>query len=273
MPANRRLIDDPYARYFLRSPAFRLRVGTRPMARLTLGVFDRRYPGFMAIVLLRNRWYEEVLAEALRDGFSQVVLLGAGYDTTALRLDLGAARLFEVDAPPTQEAKRQAIREHGLEPSAQVTYVPCDFERDSLVARLREHGFDPALPSLIVWYGVSFFLSEDAVGHTISDVASLSAPGSRFLWDYLHRSVVDGTTQYVGAQRARAAVAKRGEPYTFGLTREGTEGLVQSHGFRTRDHVTIEDLGRRYGGERGVWCSTDDFVGIITAERAGRELP
>jgi methyltransferase (TIGR00027 family) len=268
MPAHRRLIDDPYARYFLRSRAFKLRTATPALARLTLSVFDRRYPGFMAIVLLRNRRYEEVLAAALRDGIMQVVLLGAGYDTTALRLDLGSATLFEVDAPPTQEAKRTAMARSALTTRASVEYVPCDFERDSLVVQLREHGFDPALPSLVVWYGVSFFLSEEAVRQTLTDVARLSAPGSMFLWDYLHESVVDGTTRYVGAQRARAAVSKRGEPYSFGLTRQGAEQLLKSYGFAVQDNASISQLAVRIGGVRGIWYSCDDFFGVMTARRA-----
>jgi methyltransferase (TIGR00027 family) len=267
MPAGRRLIEDRYAKYFLRSTAFKIRCATAITARLTLRVFDRRYPGFMAIVLLRNRWYEELLARVVREGVTQVVLLGAGYDTTALRLDLGRATLFEVDARPTQDAKREAIVRHRLRVSDAVRYVPCDFERDMLPERLKTYGFDPHKPSLIVWYGVSFFLSESAVQQTMRDVASLAAPGSTFVWDYLDSAVVDGTTLYQGALRARTAVAKRGEPYTFGLSSGGAERLLSSHGFRATQNFSITDLARRYGGEGGVWFNADDFFGIITGER------
>ena len=267
MPPGLRLVDDPYARHFLRSRSMRLRCATEATARLTLSVFDRRYPGFMAIVLLRNRWYEEVLAQALADGIEQVVLLGAGYDTTSLRLDLGRARLFEVDAAPTQDAKRFAIDRKGLHPATDVTYVPCDFERDDLPAELVAAGFDPSAPSLVVWYGVSFFLSAEAVRQTVADVARISAPGSRFLWDYMDADVVAGTTPFVGARRARAAVARRGEPYLFGLAEGDAQALLEPLGFGVRDHVRIRELARRYGGPEGVWCSDDDFVGILTAER------
>ncbi len=267
MPHDRRLVDDPWARHFLRSRAMRLRCATPTAARLTLSVFDRRYPGFMAIVLLRNRWYEEVLASALADGIEQVVLLGAGYDTTSMRLDLGGARLFEVDAAPTQDAKRTAISRAGLHPAAEVTYVACDFERDDLPAALAASGFDASAPSLVVWYGVSFFLSEQAVRQTVQDVARISAPGSRFLWDYMDADVITGTTPFPGALRARAAVARRGEPYTFGLAAGDERGLLEPAGFVVRDHVRIGGLAQRYGGRDGIWCSDDDFVGILTAER------
>jgi methyltransferase (TIGR00027 family) len=267
LPDDRRLLDDPYARHFLRTRAMRVRCATPTAARLTLSVFDRRYPGFMAVVLLRQRWYEEVLASALADGIDQVVLLGAGYDTTSLRLDLGGARLFEVDAAPTQDAKRSAMTRLGLRPAADVTYVACDFERDDLPAALAAAGFDATAPSLVVWYGVSFFLSEQAVRQTVEDVARTSAPGSRFLWDYLDADVVSGTTPFVGARRARAAVARRGEPYTFGLAAGEERALLEPAGFDVRDHVRIRDLAQRYGGRDGIWCSDDDFVGILTAER------
>jgi len=203
-PLGRRLIDDPYARYFLTTGAYRFLTANRLTAAVTRRGFDRIYPGYMAIVLLRNRWYEAALGRALADGVEQIVLLGAGYDTTSLRLGLGRATLFEVDAPPTQRAKREVIRRQGL-PDHAVRYVPCDFERDTLSARLRENGFDIQARSLVAWWGVSFFLSEDAVRQTMADVASLTAPGSRFLFDYLDSGVVDGTTVYRGARRARAA--------------------------------------------------------------------
>jgi methyltransferase (TIGR00027 family) len=267
-PAGKRLIEDRYGRYFLRSRSFRLLCSNRLTAAVTRTVFDRRYPGFMAIVLLRNRWYEEVLASAVADGIDQIVLLGAGYDTTSLRLPLGAAMLFEVDAPPTQRAKREAVARHGLAVPDAVRYVPCDFERDVLPTVLTAHGFDPSRRSLIVWYGVSFFLSEQAVEQTLRDVTELSAPGSRFLFDYLDTSVVDGTTQLRGALRARSAVARRGEAYTYGLSRAGADRVLRRYGFRTVANLSVTDLASRYGGPNRVWCSTDDFFGVITGELA-----
>ena len=265
-PPGRRLIDDPYARHFLATGTYRRLTAGRVTAALSRRGFDWRYPGYMAIVLLRNRWYEAALRRALADGVTQVVLLGAGYDTTALRLDLGGARLFEVDAPPTQQAKREVIRRHGL-PDHGVRYVPCDFERDTLSERLREHGFDSGARSLVAWWGVSFFLSEDAVRKTMADVASLTAPGSRFLFDYLDSGVVDGSTVFRGARRARAAVARRGEPYRFGLGRAEAGQLLASFGFEAEQNLSVTELARLFGP---FPYSTDDFFGVITGRRVAR---
>jgi methyltransferase (TIGR00027 family) len=265
-PPGRRLIDDPYAKHFLTTGAYRRLTANRPMAALTRRGFDRLYPGYMAIVLLRNRWHEAALARALADGVEQIVLLGAGYDTTSLRLRLGGAALFEVDAPPTQQAKRAVIRRHGL-PDHAVRYVPCDFEHDALGERLHENGFDSRARSLVAWWGVSFFLSEDAVRQTMTDVASLTAPGSRFLFDYLDPGVVDGTTVYRGARRARAAVARRGEAYRFGLGRAEAGQLLTSFGFEVEKNLSVTDLARLCGP---FPYRTDDFFGVITARRVAR---
>src|SRR5260370_6299818 len=226
-PLGRRLSDDPYAKYFLTTVASRLLTASRVTAALTRRGFDRRYPGYMAIVLLRNRWYEAALTRALADGVEQIVLLGAGYDTTSLRLRLGSATLFEVDAPPTQRAKREVIRRHGL-PDHGVRYVSCDFERDTLSAPLRQNGFDPHPPSLLAWWGVSFFLSEDAVHQTLADVASLTAPGSRFLFDYLDSGVADGTTASRRARRAPAPVTRPGQADRLRLPRDEATQLGET---------------------------------------------
>jgi methyltransferase (TIGR00027 family) len=266
-PAGRRLIDDPHAHRFVTTPAYRLLCGSRVTAALARPVFDRRYPGYLAIVLLRNRCHEQLVAASLAEGVRQIVLLGAGFDSTALRLDLADATVYEVDAGPTQMAKRAVIERAGLTPRSRTRYVQCDFERDVLPERLAEHGFDTRAPALVAWWGVSFFLTEGAVRATMADVASLTAPGSRFAFDYVHASVVDGTTAFPGALRARAAVIRRGEPYRFGLTPEQAPGFVRGHGFAVEENLSIPELAERYGGEHGFPYRSDDFFGVITARR------
>lgn len=266
-PPDLRLFHDPYAKYFIQSPALRALTTWGPLARFTLRTFDRVFPGLQAEIVLRYHLYERELAKALEQGIDQVVLLGAGYDSTSLRLDLGSARLFEVDAPPTQQAKRRALAKHGLTPRNDVTFVPCDFEVQTASTRLAESGFDPARRSFVLWYGVLFYLSEEAVRGTLADIAKLTAAGSIVLWDYIDRTVVDGTTQYPGAQRARRAVLRRGEPYTFGLDKASAAALAEEFGFSVHENLRVTDLCERYAPPGGVWCSDDDYFGMVATER------
>lgn len=266
---SRRLFDDPYARHFVRKPAYRALSSSGPVARVALRVYDRLYGGNHVHVILRYRHYDAELSAALAAGIDQVVLLGAGYDSTAFRRDLGGAVLYEVDTGPTQQAKLDAIRRAGIEPRSRVVYVPCDFEAERPSGRLAEAGFDASRRSLVVWYGVLYYLTEAAGRQTLEDIAVLSAPGSRLIVDYQDPAVIDGTSQYPGARRASKGVRRRGEPLRFGLTPAGAKALVEQHGFAVRDALRVADLVRRYAPPDGVWCNTDDWYGIVTAERVG----
>src|SRR5690242_16150965 len=101
LPARRRLVDDPIARYLVRRLAYRLPLRSAVLARLVLSALDRRCPGLHGHVVLRSRYADDAVRAALDRGTSQVVLLGAGFDTLAYRLP-GPAALYEVDVPTTQ---------------------------------------------------------------------------------------------------------------------------------------------------------------------------
>jgi methyltransferase (TIGR00027 family) len=264
----RRLFHDPFAHYFVQRPAYRAISSVAPVARTTLRIFDRLYSGLHTEIILRNRYYEEQLLGAYGTGIRQLVLLGAGYDSLAFRRELEGLTVFEVDAPATQRVKRAIVaRERDLQPLSRVVYVECDFEHDDLIATLAGGGFDRERPCLAVWLGVSYYLSDAAVKGTLSDIASLSAPGSGLIWDYMDRGVIDGTTPYAGARRAAAAVAKRGEPYIFGLERNLLASVCVEAGFELEDHVRNPDLARTLGPARGVWCGADDYMGVVRARR------
>jgi methyltransferase (TIGR00027 family) len=269
-PPSKRLVTDPVARHFVQSPVFRLLAASGPVARFSLRTFDRFYGGNHAHVTLRTHAHEEQVRRALADRIDQVVILGAGYDSTAFRMDLGDATLFDVDTAPTQRAKRDAIARAGLTAKGAVVYVDCDFESQRPSARLAEHGFDPSRRSLVVWLGVMYYLTEAAARQTLSELAELMAPGSRLLADYLDAAVIDGTTPHPGARRSFRSVRRRGEPLRFGLTAETAERLLGEHGFAVTDSLRLGDLAARYAPPDGVWCRLDDWFGTLVAERAGQ---
>src|ERR1700692_3692908 len=73
--------------------------------------------GSALMMQVRTRFIEERLGEAVERGATQLVILGAGFDTRAYRLTdlLRNARVFEVDQPSTQEYKKRRIQEVGIE--------------------------------------------------------------------------------------------------------------------------------------------------------------
>src|SRR4051794_32977531 len=93
----RRLVNDPYAVHFVRNPRYRALRLTPGVALFGLRAFDRLFGGMLAEILLRGRYFEQTLVTAIDGGARQVVLVGAGYDTTAQRHpELRDVRFFEV---------------------------------------------------------------------------------------------------------------------------------------------------------------------------------
>lgn len=188
----------------------------------------------------------EFLDKAMRDHVStgdQVVILGAGWDTRAYGLldGLGTA-VFEVDTPATQAVKRTAIEKTGLD-SSHVTFVACDFNRQSWLAALTEHGFDPQRRTFVLWEGVTMYLEEQAIQSTLRTVSTLP-PGSAVAFDFFSREWLDSV---VGRMFRRSGVATYGEPFGFGFS------VMPDFLGRLSDYVGEQGLvlecGRRMGDE------------------------
>ena len=263
MPRERRLLDDPYAAHFVSRPPFRLLARFAPLARVTLRLLDRRFPGLHAIILLRGAYGDRVIDE--HPELEQVVLMGAGFDSSAWRKAREGLRFFEVDAPTTQGAKRELMARAGLETPA--VLVPCDFELAKPGPLLRDAGLDPALPTLTLWLGVTYYLTLDAFRGALEDIASYTAPGGLLVLDYGDESVISDDSPYIGARRAAAWVEKRGEPYVTGFTREELEAELAAKGFDLVEHLHMPELAKRAGPTGGAWCSLDDWARVALARR------
>jgi len=178
------------------------------------------------MMIIRTRFIEERMEHAIREGVTQVVILGAGFDTRAYRLTelLQAVRVFEVDQPSTQEYKKRRIRETGIEVPANLTYVPVDFRHDKLGHALNAAGYDSSRKTFFIWEGVTMYLPEVAVEETLGWVAA-QAPGSIIIFDFLGAMLVkfmataDLSKFPEAAQKAfeRLRRLTSGEPWIFGL--------------------------------------------------------
>ena len=99
---------------------------------------------------LRTRYIDDCVQRCLSRGMRQVVILGAGLDTRAARLGREGVRFFEIDQPASQADKCERLSRFDGYPLDAATFVPCDFERDDFVERLRSAGFDTSAPACLV---------------------------------------------------------------------------------------------------------------------------
>lgn len=252
-PREERLFADPYAVRFLGRDGqwvlrcFRSAASRRAALRWT----DRIAPGLLGYAVSRTAFIDETLSAGLRRGAEQVVILGAGYDTRALRTSaIENAVVYEVDHPDTQAFKRarlgadlEAIRER-------VRFVGLDFDRQDLGAELRKSGLRPDRPSFVVWEGVTQYLPQQAVEATLRTLATLS-PASELVLTYVDRALIEGTRSFPGGRRLLLAVRLAGEPFRFGLAPTEAAGFLRARGFELLDDLGGDDLSARYFAPMG----------------------
>jgi methyltransferase (TIGR00027 family) len=137
-----------------------------------------------ALIVARSRFSEDALAAALARGVSQYVILGAGFDTSAFRIaakfpDLA---LFEVDHPASQILKRERVRQAQIDVPPGLSFVPLDFQRQSLSDTLAAAGLDVFRPVQFSWMGVLPYLPQGVIFSTLADIASLPKGTEVVFW-------------------------------------------------------------------------------------------
>ncbi len=127
------------------------------------------------ITTARSRIAEDALSRAVEIGIRQIVILGAGLDTFALRNPHGARqiRIYEVDHPATQAWKRQRLAEAQIALPPWLILVPVDFERDDVGEKLVAASFQQNSPAFFTWLGVVPYLTQDAIGRTLDYMSSI----------------------------------------------------------------------------------------------------
>jgi methyltransferase (TIGR00027 family) len=231
-PESERVCYDPYAKYFL-GGIFGIIAKSRLLTNIALWYAEKVGSGAFSNKVLSTRYIDDRLKVCINDAIRQLVNLGAGYDTRAYRFNelRGKVKVFEVDHPDTQRAKTEKVKKiFGAFPE-HVVYVPVDFEKEKLDRRLFESGYRKDLKTMFIWEAVTEYITPEAVDETLAFVASNSGEGSSIVFDYLYKSVVDGTCELKGAREAREELARRGEGYRFGVDEGTIHEFLDQRGF------------------------------------------
>jgi methyltransferase (TIGR00027 family) len=191
------------------------------------------YPG----VIGRSRYTEDCLRAAVATGIGQYALIGAGFDSFAVRRPPFAAALevFEIDHPATQRLKRQRLAECGIRLPGIVHFVEADLGRERLAAVLARAGFRSSARACFSWLGVTMYLTRETNLATLREIASCGASGSELVFTYYD----DRPNKQVGAEFAAMAarVAALGEPFKSGFDPDQIRSDLHAVGLEL-----IEDL-------------------------------
>jgi len=219
-----------------------------------------------AFIAARSRFAEEVLAEAVAGGTSQLVVLGAGLDTFAYRNPHPRLAVFEVDHPATQSFKRAQLAAAGIEAPPSLAFVAIDFARESLGAALAAAGFRREEPAVFSWLGVTMYLDRAPVLAMLAEIAAGAAPGTAVVFDY----VVPAAALADPALRARyealaARLAAIGEPWLSFFDPQELGETLRRSGYAQVEDRDAAALNARYFASRADGLAVGPAAHLVAA--------
>jgi methyltransferase (TIGR00027 family) len=229
-----RLLDDVLNSKLLRPLAFALERAT--------------VPGIKLHYALRKRYLEEIARDALRDRFRQVVVIGAGFDTLALRLHeaFSETKFFEIDHPATQRIKKRVVENHhSAKPNLQ--FISLDLAHESLKGSLLSSAdYQPEADTLFVAEGLLMYLAPAEIDLILQFIRQHSGAKSRLAFTFMETQS-DGRIGFRESSRAVDAWLRlRGESFKWGSGRARIGEFLASRGFSVREIITSETLRKKY---------------------------
>jgi len=203
---------------------------------------SRAMRAFMAV---RSRYAEDQLAHAVEQGVRQYVVLGAGLDTFAYRNPHTGLRVFEIDHPATQAHKRERLHAASISIPDSLTFVPVDFEKQTLATCLEQSGFDAKLTAFFSWLGVTPYLTRAACMATFAYLAQCPA-GSGVTFDYALDRELLNRRQKLALLALSARVAMAGEPFRLFFYPDKLADELRQLGFQHIESLNGEQINARY---------------------------
>lgn len=247
-PEGERICYDPYAIHFVNPETLAFATANPEKTKVMSEYYERLFPGLANSIRARVRYFDDFVKKSIDEGIKQLVIMGAGYDTRAYRIEglKQKIKVFEVDHPNTQCVKIEKIKEIFGSLSEYVIYVPVDFETDNFGERLMEQGYDKSQKTLFVMEGLIMYIPPEEVNETLSFIAKNSGKDSLVIFDYYPESVVDGTCELEAGKNIRDYTIQQGEPLQFGIKEGMVEIFLAERGFSQIQNVTADDCKRIY---------------------------
>ena len=262
-PEAERVCYDPYAVHFINRAYFDFAGQYPDLFGIVRMYLDRISP----CILARVRYFDDVLKSSIDDGLEQLVILGAGYDMRAFRIDgMDQIRAFEVDQPATQSVKVEKVKAIFGSLPGNVTFVPLDLDSENLGQRLVESGYGSSKKTLFLLEGLSYYIAPSTIDDILSFIVHNSGRGSAVAFDYYPKSVIDGShAQY---RHGGAMVSREpAEQWKFGV--EGpVEAFLEARGFTGVVNVAREQCKREHFQGKGEGKDDSKLMQFVSAKVA-----
>ena len=262
-PKEKRLFEDPYSEKVL-TPYYKfwfILIRSPKIFNSLIKSMEKRSPGTLGWFFCRTRYIDDVLRDCITNKeIKTVVNLGAGMDCRAYYVQgLENISYFELDHPLVINKKKKIVKKILKELPDHVSFVPIDFDRQSLATVLDREGYDPASKTLFIWEGVTQYISEEANDETLKYV-SQAASGSNIVFTYVLKSFISGERVHDGVKTLYKRVCKPSNPlFIYGLDPEGIRDHLEKHSLVLIENVGSEELENRFTQSIGLDLQVKPF--------------
>jgi methyltransferase (TIGR00027 family) len=190
------------------------------------------FPVANDLVRVRTKYLDDMLERQINSNVRQVVILGAGLDTRAVRKAAAGVRYFEIDDRETLSFKQACYEENEIE--ADATFIPGNYVTDGLIELLKQNDFEFDAPTYVIWEGNTMYLPMPNITGILTELRA-HVPRLRLSFDYMSEAVVTMTTGDPAITRLVESFASMGAPWVSGirdirtLARETQLTLVENH--------------------------------------------
>ena len=233
----------------------------------------RIIPGMYEFLIARTAFFDDIVEQALRENIPQIVFMGAGYDSRPYRFKdlIRDTRIFELDSQPTQQRKKELLYQAKVPMPKQLVFVSINFNTDNIGDVLAKAGFIKNRQVLLVWEGVTYYLSAKVIDDTLSTIRMNSPVGSSICFDYASLSPELQNDHRVKKVREMMKSNYPGEPTHFGIQKGNIGSFLLERGYKIIEHLAQNEIERKYlslndGSSAGKLLALFCFVHALVSD-------
>jgi len=229
--------------------------------RQAAGRVAARFPQVREMVKVRTKYFDDTLDKQLISDVRQVVILGAGLDTRAVRKHSPVVTYFEIDDAATLSIKETCYDAQGFD--VNVRFIPGNYVTDGLIDLLARNSFDFDLPTYFIWEGNTMYLPLESNKRILTDIRN-HVKRFRLSCDYMSESVITKTTGDPGIVTLVEAFANMGAPWISGIA--DITNLAHELGLNVIENFRTGELYQSYWTGRPMTSPIFEFYSVCTLE-------
>jgi len=252
-----RLFNDPVI-YYLTNPFLRFMLKSKVIRNYFTNLSEKIIPGIVGGQICRTKFIDDRTLEVLYD-VQQILILGAGFDTRAFRLEgIEQKEIFEIDLPDIQKYKKKMLTKYIEEVPSNVHFIPVDFNETKTETVLKNSRFDFNKRTLVILEAVTQYINKDAVDEIFTFISKLPKK-SYLIFTYVLRDVIE--RKMPEGIKLMDWSEKKQYPFIFGINSSEITSFLQNYNLEV-----IEDAGAEFYREKYL-KPVNREIKILKAER------